>query len=70
MDMCPSCPQACILPGWVEAKGRPVCSWMGSASASLRKAMASAFPKSKKAHRAPGMGENRAQPRGSSTLRK
>ena len=70
MAMWASWPQACIFPGWREAKGRPVFSWMGRASASLRKAMASARPKSKKAHKAPGMGEDRVHPRGVSTLRR
>ena len=37
-----SCPQACILPGTVEAKGRPVSSPIGSASMSAR--MASVGP--------------------------
>lgn len=36
MAMCPSCPQACILPGWIEAKAAPVASAMGSASISAR----------------------------------
>ena len=53
-----------MRPGWTEAKGSPVRSVMGRASASLRKAMASGRPKSKKAHRAPGMGEERVQERG------
>ena len=56
-----------MFPGWREAKGRPVFSWMGRASASLRKAMASSRPKSKKAHRDPGMGEERAHFMGDST---
>ena len=34
--VCPSCPQACILPGTVEAKGSPVASVIGSASMSAR----------------------------------
>ena len=29
MAVCESCPQACITPGFCEAKGRPVCSTMG-----------------------------------------
>ena len=43
-----SCPQACITPGFSEAKSRPVCSWMGRASMSPRKAIigASAGPMS------------------------
>lgn len=41
MAACASCPQACIMPGCSEAKGRPVSSWMGSASISARRAMVS-----------------------------
>ena len=37
--VCPSWPQACILPAWVEAWGRPVASWIGSASMSARRPM-------------------------------
>src|SRR5881394_3685209 len=35
--VCPSCPQACILPGLMERYGRLVCSSMGSASMSARR---------------------------------
>ncbi len=36
--VCASCPQACITPFTVEAKGSPVSSCMGSASRSARSA--------------------------------
>src|SRR5438132_55405 len=36
--VCPSCPQACITPGRVEANSRPDSSWIGSASMSARSA--------------------------------
>jgi len=39
IEVWPSWPQACILPGMVEACGRPVASWIGSASMSARKPM-------------------------------
>ena len=34
IDVCPSCPQACILPGTVEAWSNPVSSMIGKASIS------------------------------------
>jgi hypothetical protein len=37
MDVWPSWPQACILPGTVDRYGRLVCSAIGSASISARK---------------------------------
>src|SRR5262245_47561016 len=36
ITVCTSCPQACIFPGTLEAKPRPVASWIGSASMSAR----------------------------------
>ena len=60
--MWPSWPQACILPGWQEAKGRPVASETGRASISARKARLWSRPKSKKAHRALSAGENTFSP--------
>ncbi|RME26071.1 MAG: PAS domain-containing protein [Deltaproteobacteria bacterium] len=38
MLLCPSCPQACITPGFAEANGRPVASCTGRASVSARSA--------------------------------
>jgi hypothetical protein len=38
MAVCPSCPQACIAPGFREAKSKSFSSWMGSASMSARMA--------------------------------
>ncbi len=37
--VCTSCPQACMMPGTVEANGSPVSSSSGSASMSARRAM-------------------------------
>ena len=62
MAVCPSWPQACIFPGCSDAKGRPVCSVMGSASISARNARASSFPSSKKAQTAPSIGSVTVQP--------
>ena len=39
MTVCTSWPQACIFPASFEANGRPVCSWIGSASMSARMPM-------------------------------
>ena len=41
IEVCPSWPQACIFPGMVDAWGRPVASWIGSASISARKPIVS-----------------------------
>ena len=46
--MCPSCPQACILCGCVEAKGTPVVSVTGKASISERRAVVCSLPRSRK----------------------
>ena len=70
MAMWPSWPQACILPGVSEAKSSPVFSRTGSASASLRKAMARDAPLSNQAHTLPGMGENTSQDSGASAARR
>ena len=39
IDICPSCPQACITPSFCDAKGNPVSSWIGNASISARNAI-------------------------------
>ena len=58
MAMCPSWPQACICPSCVEQNGTPDFSVTGSASISVRMAVACSLPRSNHAHTVEAHGSN------------
>ena len=69
MAMWPSWPQACILPSWCEAYAAPVRSVTGSASMSVRTAVARSVPLSNTAQSELSQGVTTVQASPSSSRR-